>query len=113
MITSKSRNVFDTLPSPPTATQLNPVAIALFVLVTGAGIVLTLQTRNPYWAVAGVLLGWTGAQAPRVAQQWERAVMPFEIQEIHGDADEDGVDGKCGDTVEKGRSRVNGEISRH
>ena len=75
MITSKNRNVFDTVPSPPTATQLNPVAIALFVLVAGAGVVLTLQTRNPYWAVGGVLLGWTVAQAPRVAQQWERAVV--------------------------------------
>ena len=75
MITSKSRNVFDTLPSPPMPTQLNPVAIALFVLVAGAGIVLTLQTRNPYWAVGGVLLAWTVAQAPRVAQQWERAVV--------------------------------------
>jgi len=75
VITSKSRPLFDTLPSPPTPTQLNPVAIALFVLVAGTGIVLTLQTRNPYWAVGGVLLGWTVAQSPRVAQQWERAVV--------------------------------------
>ena len=75
MITSKSRNVFDTLPSTPAPTQLNPVAIALFVLVAGAGLVLTLQTRNPYWVVGGVLIGITLAQSPRVAQQWERAIV--------------------------------------
>jgi regulator of protease activity HflC (stomatin/prohibitin superfamily) len=75
VITSKSRNVFDTLPPTPMPTQLNPVAIALFVLVAGAGTVLTLQTRNPYWAVGAVLLAFALAQSPRVAQQWERAVV--------------------------------------
>ena len=75
MITSKSRNVFDTLPSSQVPTQLNVVAVALFVVVAGAGLVLTLQTRNPYWVVGGVLLGAVLAQSPRVAQQWERAVV--------------------------------------
>ena len=75
MITSKSRNIFETLPSTQVSTQLNVVSIAVFIVIAGAGLVGTLQTRNPYWVVGGVLLGWVLGQAPRVAQQWERAVI--------------------------------------
>jgi regulator of protease activity HflC (stomatin/prohibitin superfamily) len=75
VITSKSRNVFDTLPSAHVPTQLNAVAVAIFLVVTGAGVVLSLNTRNPYWAVGAVLIGWALAQAPRVAQQWERVIV--------------------------------------
>jgi regulator of protease activity HflC (stomatin/prohibitin superfamily) len=75
VITSKSRNVFDTLPSTQVSTQLNVVAVAIFIVLAGAGLIATLQTRNPYWVVGGALLGWVLAQAPRVAQQWERAVV--------------------------------------
>src|SRR6185369_599913 len=75
VITSKSRNIFETLPSTQVSTQLNVVAIAVFIVLAGAGLVGTLQTRNPYWVVGGVLLGWVLGQAPRVAQQWERAVI--------------------------------------
>jgi regulator of protease activity HflC (stomatin/prohibitin superfamily) len=74
-MTSKSRNLFDTLPSSQPATQINVVAVAIFLVVAGAGLVATLQTNNPYWVVAGVLLGFAAAQSPRVAQQWERAVV--------------------------------------
>ena len=75
MITSKSRNLFDTLPSSQVPTQMNVVAVAVFLVVAGIGFVLTLQTRNPYWVVGGLLIGITLAQAPRVAQQWERAIV--------------------------------------
>jgi regulator of protease activity HflC (stomatin/prohibitin superfamily) len=75
VITSKSRNVFDTLPSAQVSTQLNVVSVAIFIVLAAGGLVGTLQTRNPYWVVGGVLLGWVLAQAPRVAQQWERAVV--------------------------------------
>ena len=73
-MTSKSRTLFDTQPSQP-PTQLNVVAVAIFVVVAGAGLGVTLQTNNPYWVVGGVLLGICIAQSPRVAQQWERAVV--------------------------------------
>ena len=75
MITSKSRNLFDTLPSSQVPTQMNVVAVAIFLVAAGIGFVLTLQTRNPYWVVGGLLIGITLAQAPRVAQQWERAIV--------------------------------------
>ena len=74
-MTSKSRSMFDTLPPAPALAQFNVVAVAIFVVVAGAGLVLTLQTNNPYWVVGGVLIALGLAQAPRVAQQWERAVV--------------------------------------
>jgi regulator of protease activity HflC (stomatin/prohibitin superfamily) len=67
--------MFDTLPPALALAQFNVVAVAIFVVVAGAGLALTLQTNNPYWVVGGVLLALGLAQAPRVAQQWERAVV--------------------------------------
>ena len=74
-MTSKSRSMFDTLPPAPDLAQFNVVAVTIFLVAAGAGLVLTLQTNNPYWVVGGVLLALGLAQAPRVAQQWERAVV--------------------------------------
>ena len=74
-MTSKSRSMFDTLPPAPALAQFNVVAVAMFIVVAGMGLVLTLQTNNPYWVAGGVLLAIGIAQAPRVAQQWERAVV--------------------------------------
>ncbi|HET9266613.1 MAG TPA: slipin family protein [Vicinamibacterales bacterium] len=67
--------MFDALPPAPALAQFNVVAVAMFVVLAGMGLGLTLQTNNPYWVVGGVLLGLCLAQAPRVAQQWERAVV--------------------------------------
>ncbi len=56
----------------------SPVNVIAFLMFTGpavAGAFATLNGGNPYWAVAGVLLGFVLAQAPRVAAQWERAVV--------------------------------------
>jgi regulator of protease activity HflC (stomatin/prohibitin superfamily) len=75
VISSKSRNVFETLPSMQPPTQVNVVAVALFLVLTLAGLVATLQTNNPYWVLGGGLFGVAAAQSPRVAQQWERAVV--------------------------------------
>jgi len=74
-MTSKSRTLFETLPSAQPPTQLNVVSVAVFIVAAGAGLVFTLQTNNPYWVAGGALLGFVLAQAPRVAQQWERAIV--------------------------------------
>jgi len=74
-MTSKSRSMFDTLPPAPDLAQFNVVAVTIFIVAAGVGLVLTLQTNNPYWVAGGILLGVLLAQAPRVAQQWERAVV--------------------------------------
>ena len=75
MITSKSRNSYEPLPSPLSLSQLNVIAVVVFLVLAGSGLVVTLVTNNPYGAVVGVILGVVAARAPRVAQQWERAVV--------------------------------------
>src|SRR5207248_5997095 len=39
------------------------------------GALSTLVTLNPAGAIAGVLLGFLLAQSPKIARQWERAVV--------------------------------------
>ena len=55
--------------------RLNVVAISVFVLFVVAGWLVFTATGNPAWFVALVLAGLVAMQSPRVAQQWERAVM--------------------------------------
>jgi hypothetical protein len=57
------------------APGLNVVAILLLVLPALAGTLLTFRTRNPLGAIVGVAVGLVLMQSPRVAQQWERAVV--------------------------------------
>ena len=57
------------------ASSVNVVAFLLFAVPAVTGLLLTLDGRNPYWVVIGVALGTVFAQAPRVAEQWERAVV--------------------------------------
>ena len=59
----------------PNAPRLNFVAAAAFILPTLAGALATLMTLNPVSAIAGVLLGLFLAQSPKIARQWERAVV--------------------------------------
>jgi regulator of protease activity HflC (stomatin/prohibitin superfamily) len=54
---------------------INVIAFLVFVVPTLAGIGVTLTQGNPYFAVAGLIAGYVLAQAPRVAAQWERAVV--------------------------------------
>ena len=46
-MTSKSRSMFDTLPPAPDLAQFNVVAVTIFIVAAGVGLVLTLQTNNP------------------------------------------------------------------
>jgi regulator of protease activity HflC (stomatin/prohibitin superfamily) len=62
------------IPSP-TAPRANVVSIAMFLapLLVGAG--LTALTLNPISIILGGLLGIVLARSPKVAKQWERAVV--------------------------------------
>lgn len=62
------------LPSP-TAPRLNFVAVVAFLAPVLFGALSTLLTWNPAGAIVGVLLGLLLAQSPKIARQWERAVM--------------------------------------
>ncbi|MDP2321401.1 MAG: slipin family protein [Acidobacteriota bacterium] len=55
--------------------SVNVVAFVLFAVPAAAGFALTLGGGNPYWMAAGFALGVVFAQAPKVAEQWERAVV--------------------------------------
>jgi regulator of protease activity HflC (stomatin/prohibitin superfamily) len=55
--------------------RLNVVAIAMLLASVAIGIALWMGTGNPIPVAAVVLIGVVLMQAPRIAQQWERAVV--------------------------------------
>src|SRR5438045_1145694 len=57
------------------APRLNFVAVAAFIAPALLGGLSTLITLNPAGAILGVLLGLLLAQSPKIARQWERAVV--------------------------------------
>lgn len=57
------------------APRLNVISALGFLAPVGLGALATLITLNPVGAILGVLLGLLLAQAPKIARQWERAVV--------------------------------------
>jgi hypothetical protein len=55
--------------------RLNFVATLAFLVPVAAGALATLLTFNPGGVIVGVLLGLLLAQSPKIARQWERAVV--------------------------------------
>lgn len=55
--------------------RLNFVATLAFLVPVAVGALATLMTLNPGGAIVGVLLGLLLAQSPKIARQWERAVV--------------------------------------
>jgi regulator of protease activity HflC (stomatin/prohibitin superfamily) len=55
--------------------RLNVVAIAVLLAFVAFGVAGFLATRNPVPLVLMLLVGLVVMQAPRIAQQWERAVV--------------------------------------
>jgi len=54
---------------------LNVVSVLVFIVIAGTGVVLTAATGSPTWVAIGAVIGVLAALSPRVAQQWERAVV--------------------------------------
>ena len=54
---------------------LNVVSVLVFILLAGTGVVLTTATGSPAWVAGAAIIGVLAALSPRVAQQWERAVV--------------------------------------
>ena len=54
---------------------LNVVSVLVFIVIAGIGIVLTATTGSPTWVAGAAVIGVLAALSPRVAQQWERAVV--------------------------------------
>ena len=60
---------------PANTPRVNFVAALAFLVPLAAGALSTIMTLNPAGAVIGVLLGLLLAQSPKIARQWERAVV--------------------------------------
>jgi len=63
-----------TLPSMNTP-RVNVVSAVAFLIPAVLGVLATVASANPVGAIVGILLGLFLAQAPRIARQWERAVV--------------------------------------
>lgn len=61
--------------SPANAPRFNIVAALLFLAPTLCGVGLSVALANPLGLIMGMLLGFIAMLSPRVANQWERAVV--------------------------------------
>ena len=58
--------------NPPRA---NVVSALMLIVPAGLGVAATILTANPLGAIVGIVLGLLLAQSPKVAKQWEKAVV--------------------------------------
>ena len=54
---------------------VNVIAFFMFAVPALAGVLVAVLGGNPYWAVVGVIAGYVLGQSPKVAAQWERAIL--------------------------------------
>src|SRR4051812_35846778 len=54
-----------------------PNVIATFILIFSLlfGVIATGATQNPGWLLLGALVGFVFSQSPKIAKQWERAIV--------------------------------------
>lgn len=57
------------------APRINIIAAVTFLAPLALGVLTTLLTWSPLGVIVGLILGLLAAQAPKIAQQWERAVV--------------------------------------
>jgi regulator of protease activity HflC (stomatin/prohibitin superfamily) len=55
--------------------RVNVISALVFLAPVALGVLMFIATGNPFGLVAGVLLGILLAQSPKIARQWERAVV--------------------------------------
>jgi len=55
--------------------RVNVISALIFLAPVALGVLMFIATGNPFGLVAGVLLGILLAQSPKIARQWERAVV--------------------------------------
>jgi regulator of protease activity HflC (stomatin/prohibitin superfamily) len=61
--------------SQPWDPRTNFIAVAILLLAAGAGVLLDISTGNPAFIVAFVFAGLVLMQSPKIASQWDRAVV--------------------------------------
>ena len=55
--------------------RINIISVIIILVFVGVGIAVTVTQRNPAGVLLGAVVGFILAQSPRVAKQWERAVV--------------------------------------
>lgn len=55
--------------------RVNIVGVFVLVISVLAGLAVLLATENPLWLIAGIVLGLIAMQSPKVAKQWEKAIV--------------------------------------
>jgi len=55
--------------------RTNVVAVFILIVAVLVGIITTAATQNPAWLLIAVVTGIFFAQSPKIAKQWERAVV--------------------------------------
>jgi regulator of protease activity HflC (stomatin/prohibitin superfamily) len=55
--------------------RTNVVAVFILIAFIVGGVIITAATQNPAWLLIGVVLAVLLSQSPKVAKQWERAVV--------------------------------------
>jgi regulator of protease activity HflC (stomatin/prohibitin superfamily) len=63
--------------------RANVVSVAVFLASLLAGLSYTIPTRNPIGAIIGALVGGLLSLAPRIARQWEKAIV-LRLGRYHG-----------------------------
>jgi regulator of protease activity HflC (stomatin/prohibitin superfamily) len=59
----------------PSVSRLNIISALAFLTPLALGLLAMLATGNPVALIVGFILGLLAAQAPKIAKQWERAVV--------------------------------------
>ena len=55
--------------------RTNVVAVFILIVSILFGVIATAASQNPAWLAAGVVFGAFFSQSPKIAKQWERAVV--------------------------------------
>jgi regulator of protease activity HflC (stomatin/prohibitin superfamily) len=55
--------------------RLNVVAVFILIVTLLIGIITTASTQNPAWLIIAIVVGLFASQSPKIAKQWERAVV--------------------------------------
>lgn len=55
--------------------RMNVVAAAIFLVLLALGLGVTWATNSPVGVILGALIGLLAAQSPKLARQWERAIV--------------------------------------
>jgi len=53
----------------------NVIALVLLAISIAAGLAVSLNTHDPVPVIGGVAIGVVLMQSPKIAQQWERAIV--------------------------------------